>query len=319
MKRVAVLLGGASSERAVSLVSGKMVLSRLPPDQFRTTAYDPDKPGDLIRLIRDAKAKNIDVVFNALHGTHGEDGHIQGLLEILGLPYTGSGVLASAVSFDKSAAKEAYRRARIPTPKGVIVTKEAFQREAATVLKKIHDRLGHAIVVKPNASGSSVGLSVRPARKEWKRAIQNALKEDADACLVEMLIQGRELTIPVLEERGVPRAMSAIEIRTATGLFDYKAKYHDKRTQEICPAPISKLNTRRANALALKAHVALGCRGYSRTDMILDERGRLWVLETNTLPGLTPASLLPKSAKEEGMTYADLLVRILAEARSEYK
>lgn len=319
MKRVAVLLGGASSERAVSLVSGKMVLSRLPSDQFRTTAYDPDKPGDLIRLIRDAKAKNIDVVFNALHGTHGEDGHIQGLLEILGLPYTGSGVLASAQAMNKSRSKELYASARIPSPKGITVTRRAFNKDPKTILRIIEKRLGRSIVIKPNASGSSVGLAVRPPKKGWGRAIARALKEDADACLVEMLIQGRELTVPVLEERGVPRAMSAIEIRTATGLFDYKAKYHDKRTQEICPAPISKLTTRRANVLALKAHRVLGCRGYSRTDMMLDERGRLWVLETNTLPGLTPASLLPKAAHEEGMSYADLLVRILAEARTDAK
>ncbi len=296
-----------------------MALKSLPPDRFKTNPYDPAKTKDLVQLIKDAKAGRIDVVFNALHGTHGEDGHVQGLLEILGLPYTGSGVLASATTFDKSAAKEAYRRARIPSPKGMKVTGEMFRRDPSGVLKKLHDRLGHAIVVKPNASGSSVGLTVRPPRRAWKRAVANALKEDVDACLVEALIEGRELTVPVLERKGVPQAMPVIEIRTATGLFDYQAKYHDQRTQEICPAPISRHATGLAKRLALKAHAALGCRGYSRTDMILDERGRLWVLETNTLPGLTPASLLPKAAKEEGMTYAGLLVRILSEARRDGK
>ncbi|MCR4256679.1 MAG: hypothetical protein NUW08_03165, partial [Candidatus Uhrbacteria bacterium] len=165
----------------------------------------------------------------------------------------------------------------------------------------------------------SVGLSVRPARKNWKRAIDKALKEDKVSCLVESLIEGRELTVPVLEKNGVPHAMSVIEIRTASGLFDYNAKYHDTRTQEICPAPISRHATRRAKRLAMKAHAVLGCRGYSRTDMILDELGRLRVLETNTLPGLTSASLLPKAAKEEGMELYELLERILAHAATDRK
>lgn len=319
MKRVAVLLGGASSERAVSLASGKMVMKHLPADRYRAIAYDPGKPKDLIRLIRDAKAKKIDVVFNALHGTHGEDGHIQGLLEILGLPYTGSGVLASAQALDKSRTKELYASVRIPSPKGIVVTRQAFKKDPNAVIQMIAKKLGRSIVVKPNASGSSVGLSVRPPRKDWKRAIGKALKEDGVSCLVESLIEGRELTVPVLEKNGVPHALSVIEIRTASGLFDYKAKYHDARTQEICPAPISRHATRLAKQLAMKAHAILGCRGYSRTDMILDERGRLWVLETNTLPGLTAASLLPKAAKEEGMELSELLERILDHAATDGK
>lgn len=318
-KRVAVLLGGASSERAVSFASGKMVMKHLPTDRFKTTSYDPGKPNDLIRLIRDAKASKIDVVFNALHGTHGEDGHMQGLLEILGLPYTGSGVLASAQAFDKSRTKELYSDANIPSPRGVRVEKSDFKKDPKNVLKNIADRIGSRIVVKPNASGSSVGLSVRPPRKNWKRAISGALKEDGASCLVEALIEGRELTVPVLEKKGEPYALSVIEIRTASGLFDYRAKYHDKRTQEICPASISRHATHLAKRLAVKAHTVLGCRGYSRSDMILDERGRLWVLETNTLPGLTAASLLPKAAAEGGMTFSDLLVRILFEARPDGK
>ncbi|MCR4256270.1 MAG: D-alanine--D-alanine ligase, partial [Candidatus Uhrbacteria bacterium] len=184
---VAVLLGGSSSERAVSLASGKMVMLHLSAERNKTTAYDPGKPKDLIRLIRDAKAKKIDVVFNALHGTHGEDGHIQGLLEILGLPYTGSGVLASAQAMDKSKTKELYASARIPSPKGVIVTMREFKKDPNAVIQTITKKLGRSIVVKPNASGSSVGLSVRPARKNWKRAIDKALKEDKVSCLVESL------------------------------------------------------------------------------------------------------------------------------------
>jgi D-alanine-D-alanine ligase len=317
--RVAVLLGGSSSERAISFASGKMVMKHLPVDRYKTIAYDPGKPKDLIRLIRDAKARKIDVFFNALHGTHGEDGHIQGLLEILGLPYTGSGVLASAQAMDKSRTKDLYASVRIPSPKGITVAMREFKKNQDAVIRTIAKKLGRSIVVKPNASGSSVGLSVRPPRKDWKRAIAKALKEDKVSCLVESLIEGRELTVPVLENKGVPHAMPVIEIRTASGLFDYKAKYHDKRTQEICPAPISRHATRLAKQLAMKAHAVLGCRGYSRTDMILDERGRLWVLETNTLPGLTAASLLPKAAKEEGMELSELLERILGHTATDGK
>ncbi len=314
MKRVAVLLGGASSERAVSFASGKMAMKYLPADRFITTPYDPAKSSDLIRLIRDAKAHKIDVVFNALHGTHGEDGHIQGLLEILGLSYTGSGVLASGQAFNKSRTKELYEAANIPTPKGVRVEKRDFRKDSKSALKRIADRLGSRIVVKPNASGSSVGLAVRPPRKNWKRAITAALKEDGETCLVEACIEGRELTVPVLEKKGEPHALPVIEIRAADGLFDYQAKYHDKRTQEICPAPISHQASTLAKRLAVKAHTVLGCRGYSRTDIMLDARGNLWALETNTLPGLTAASLFPKAAKEEGMEMSALLERILESA-----
>jgi D-alanine-D-alanine ligase len=313
--RVAVLLGGNSSERVVSLKSGKMVLRYLPSDRYRTEAYDTGKTLELVRLIQDAKAGKIDVVFNALHGTHGEDGHIQGVLEILGLPYTGSGVLASALSMDKAQTKEQYALADIPSPKSLLVMKRAFTKDPSTIIRKIREKLGRAIVVKPNASGSSVGLSVRPAIKNWKRAIMKALKEDGKACLIETLIDGRELTVPVLESGGIPKALPAIEIRTASGLFDYKAKYHDEDTQEICPAPLSHQASTRARRLAVKAHIALGCAGYSRTDMILDERGRIFVLETNTLPGLTSASLFPKSAKVAGMDYPALLTKILRQAK----
>ncbi|MCC6564018.1 D-alanine--D-alanine ligase, partial [Candidatus Uhrbacteria bacterium] len=236
MIRVAVLMGGASSERAVSLRSGAMVVHQLPRSAYRVTTYDTGKKAGLLKLVQDAQRGKIDVVFNALHGTHGEDGHIQGLLEILGLPYTGSGVCASAIAMDKQLSKDLFNTAKLPTVKGFLVSKAEFQKEPKTVLSRIRKSLGTEIVVKPNASGSSVGLFVRPKKKDWAKAIKTALKEDGKNCLVETMIPGREITVPVLEYRGAPKALPVIEIRTVGGVFDYHAKYHDKRTQEICPA-----------------------------------------------------------------------------------
>ncbi len=314
MIRVAVLLGGASSERAVSLRSGAMVVRHLSRDAYRTTTYDTGKKSGLAKLVQDAQKGKIDVVFNALHGTHGEDGHIQGLLEILGLPYTGSGVLASAQAMDKAVTKGIFHAVGLPVAGSVLVTKRAWRDDQKAVLKSLKRLFKKEIVVKPNASGSSVGLSVKPPRTAWSKAISAALKED-ESCLVETLIVGQELTVPVLEYRGIPKALPVIEIRTAGGAFDYHAKYHDKRTQEICPAPISESARRKAQSLAVQAHQALGCRGYSRTDMMMDEKGRIFILETNTLPGLTQASLLPKSAAAIGMDYPALLSHLIREAR----
>lgn len=314
MIRVAVLMGGASSERAVSLRSGAMVVRHLPTDVYRTTTYDPGKNSSLVKLVQDAQKGKIDVVFNALHGTHGEDGHIQGLLEILGLPYTGSGVMASAQAMNKQRSKDLLLMKGLPVIKGLLIDRQLFSREPKKCLSKIKHSLGSRVVFKPNASGSSVGLTVGPRLADWPKALKLALKEDPQGCLVESLISGRELTVPVLETRGIPHALPVVEIRTAGGVFDYHAKYHDKRTQEICPAPISGHATRRAQNLAIRAHQALGCRGYSRTDFMMDDKERVFILETNTLPGLTSASLLPKSAAAIGMDYPKLLAHLIREA-----
>lgn len=314
MIRVAVVLGGSSSERAVSLRSGAMVVRKLPKDRFKISTYDPGKASGLRALVTDAQKGKINVVFNALHGTHGEDGDMQGLLEILGLPYTGSGVRASAMAMDKQLSKDVFISHKLPVIKGLLIDKETFQKEPHKVIQRIKKSLGSNVVFKPNASGSSVGLTVGPKMKDWRKAIKAALKEDPKGCLVESMISGTELTVPVIETKGVPKALPVIEIRTVGGVFDYHAKYHDKRTQEICPAPIPSKATKLAQRLAIAAHEALGCRGYSRTDMMMDKKGRMFILETNTLPGLTQASLLPKSAAAIGMGYPALLSHLIREA-----
>jgi len=297
MLRVAVVLGGTSSERQVSLNSGKVVLENLPKDRYVAKPYDPMK--DLDRFIRDIRHRRIDLVFNALHGKGGEDGAIQGMLEFLGVPYTGSGIMASSIAIDKYFTKHIYREAQIPTPPSLMLND-------VNQLSKISKNVGKEIVIKPLAEGSSVGVVVKPQVKDWPIIIKSLLKAHG-ACLVERYIDGRELTVGVLGAEALP----VIEIRTKQAFFDYTAKYEDASTEELCPAPIDDRIAKEAQDMALEAHKALGCRVYSRTDIILDSEQKIWVLETNTLPGLTNASLLPKAAAAIGLSMSDLLDRII--------
>lgn len=300
MIRVAVLMGGISNEREISLLSGRQIIKNIPADQYKTSAYDPKS--QLMKLIKDIKAGKIDVVFNALHGKGGEDGSIQGLLEWLKVPYTGSGVLASALAMDKARTKALYREHGIPTPVSLIV-------ESADV-KKIKAKLGKKIVIKPNADGSSVGISVNPPQKNWKKLIQARINKEG-SCLIESFHEGRELTVGILGNQALP----VIEIRPKKAFFDFEAKYTPGMSEEICPAPIPASIAKQAQALGLKAHKILGCRGYSRTDMIWTKRG-LEVLETNTLPGMTSTSLLPLAAKTAGIPFPKLLDKMLGLAKN---
>lgn len=306
--RVAVLLGGISSERSISLQSGREVLRQL-PKAYIGKAYDPKK--DLPKLFADAMAGKIDIAFNALHGPFGEDGRIRGFLDTLGIPATGSGVLASALAMDKAMAKRVYCSAGIPSPRAIQITKSDWKNHKKDLLKLISSDIQSPIVVKPNTSGSSVAISVRPMKASWGRAISKALKEDGESCLVEAFLSGRELTVPVLEKNGLPEALPVIEIRTKREFFDYKAKY-EGASDEICPAPIPDTVRAQAQQLALDAHTALGCSGYSRTDVIW-HKDALFVLETNALPGLSKMSLLPQSAKVAGLSFSELIDRILQE------
>ena len=298
MIRVAVLLGGISNEREVSLMSGRKIFAQLDRKKYRVTAYDTKT--QLMRLIKHVKAGKIDVVFNGLHGKGGEDGSMQGLLDLLGVPYTGSGVLASALALDKAKTKAIYREHGIPTPPSLIL-------ESAE-LKRIKTKLGKHIVIKPNADGSSVGVTVNPPQAKWKKLIEARIKQEG-SCLVEAFREGRELTVGVLADRALP----VIEIRPKNAFFDFEAKYTPGMSDEICPAPIPLRVTRNAQRLAIKAHKMLGCAGYSRTDLILSRHG-LEVLETNTLPGMTATSLVPLAAKAAGIPFPKLLDMILKEA-----
>jgi D-alanine-D-alanine ligase len=295
MIRVAVLLGGISNEREISLKSGKQIVKNLDRKRYRVNTYDPKT--QLMRLIKDAKAGKIDVAFNALHGRGGEDGSIQGLLEWLEVPCTGSGVMASALAMDKDRSKMIYRENGIPTPPSLMVSK--------VDISLIQKKLGKRIVIKPNADGSSVGVTVNPPKSKWKKLIEARIKKEG-SCLIESFREGRELTVGVLGNEALP----VIEIRPKNKFFDFEAKYTPGMSDELCPAPIPTAIAKKAQKMSLAAHHALGCEGYSRTDMIWTSKG-LEVLETNTLPGMTETSLLPLAAKTIGLTFPKLLDQMI--------
>ena len=251
----------------------------------------------------------IDVAFLALHGKYGEDGTIQGLLELTGVPYTGSGVLASALAMDKVMAKRVLAAEGIPVPRGVHVSRTDLAEDTDRALGRANALL--PAVVKPSKQGSSVGMSLVDSKDEMEKALRLALDHD-DEALVEERIFGAEITVGVLGSSGGRglEALPVVEIVPKRAFFDYQAKYDPAQCEEICPARISGEATHKAQALAVRAHRSLRCRGYSRTDMILGPDGPV-VLEVNTLPGMTMNSLLPKAAAAAGIAFPELLHRIV--------
>ena len=253
--------------------------------------------------------KGIDVAFLALHGKYGEDGTIQGFLELTGTPYTGSGVLASALAMDKVMAKRVLAAEGIPVPRGVHLTAADLTREGAAAFARANALL--PAVVKPSKQGSSVGMSLVDSPPAMETAVRLALQHD-DEALVEERVFGTEITVAVLGKVGSAEleALPVVEIVPRRAFFDYQAKYDPAQCEEICPARIGDAATREAQSLAVRAHRALSCRGYSRTDMILGPKGPV-VLEVNTLPGMTMNSLLPKAAASAGIPFGELLHRIV--------
>ena len=295
--RVGVIMGGPSSERAVSLNSGAGVLKALQSRGYDAVGIDwLGLSDDLGARLREQK---IGVAWIALHGTHGEDGCVQGLLECYGIPYSGSGVMASAVAMDKVATRRLFDQESIESPK--------WRRwhGAADVA-----RIGFPLVVKPSAEGSSVGVSVVKTEADLPAALE-AAKQCHGVVLLEEYCKGREINVGVLDDE----ALGEVEIRPATEFYDYEAKYVRNDTQYLVPAPITDEERHTLHALAVRAHKALGCAGATRVDLILLPNGRAVCLEINTLPGMTDHSLLPKIAAHRGMDYATLVERILATAR----
>jgi D-alanine-D-alanine ligase len=292
-KNIAVLLGGLSAEREVSLETGAAVDEALVRRGYRTVRLDADRelPGRLV----EAKAE---VAFIALHGRYGEDGCVQGLLETMGIPYTGSGVLASALAMDKVQSKRLYQIAGLPT---------AEWRYPATQ-EAILD-LGLPAVVKPRREGSSVGMTVVRQSNQIKEAIEQA--GGAEEALAERYVPGREIAVGVLGYRAGARSLGSVEIRPADGVYDYEAKYKRDDTQYLVPAPVSAELQQRLAELAVAVHRLTDCAGATRTDFIWDGRGEPRVLEINTIPGMTSHSLLPKIAALQGMDYDDLVEAML--------
>ena len=289
-KRVAVLLGGWSAEREVSLSSGKGCAEALRQKGYDVVEIDPPHdPAALVALL----TPKPDVVFNALHGRGGEDGHIQALLNLMGIPYTHSGLLASAAAMDKPLAKAVFAAAGLPVVEGRVATRAEILAETV---------MAAPYVVKPANEGSSVGVTIVREGQNHKLTA-DMLK---DEMLVERFIPGREITVAVMGEK----ALGVIEIIAHTAWYDYEAKYAAGGSTHICPAELPPAVYAEAERIAVAAHKALGCRGVSRADLRYDDTkgapGKLYLLEVNTQPGMTPTSLVPDAAKAAGISYAEL-------------
>ncbi len=298
---VALLAGGKSAEREVSLKSGEQVFQTLDKERYEILRYDPRD--DLPRLAQDAA--RIDVALIILHGRLGEDGTIQGFLELLGIPYQGSGVLSSAIAMNKVLSKHLYEQAGLPVAPSLVL-----DRSGAGPSSAVLDELGLPVVVKPEHEGSSIGLTIVRRPEQLAGALEDAWRFDR-RCLVEKFIPGMEITGGVLGNESL-EALPLIEIVPGSGyeFFDYAAKYTPGASEEICPARLSPELTAKAQDYARRAHRALFCRGYSRTDMIVSDRG-VFVLETNTIPGMTQTSLFPQAAAAVGMSFSALLDRLI--------
>ena len=301
--RVGVLMGGFSAEREVSLHTGEGVAAALEARGHDVTrlVWGPGS-SDIDELLR---ARDVDVVFIALHGRGGEDGCVQGLLELAGIPYTGSGVLASALAMDKLKAKEMFRLHNVPTPPYYMAS-----RDDCDELEQVHGSFGFPAIVKPRREGSSVGLAKAANMAELASALEQALRFDHDV-LVERYVRAMEVHVGILDGR----VLGAIEVAPKAGLYDYCAKYTAGLTEYVCPPRLPSTRLRGVMNLAERAARALSCSGACRVDLLVTEGENEYVLEVNTLPGMTPTSLLPKIAAAAGLDYPALCEAILDGAR----
>ncbi|WP_118859202.1 D-alanine--D-alanine ligase [Haemophilus haemolyticus] len=297
-EKIAVLLGGTSAEREVSLNSGKAVLEALLNQGYDAHPIDPKEYN-----VANLKKEGFHRVFNILHGRGGEDGTMQGLLEQIGLPYTGCGVMASALTMDKMRTKMLWKAFGLPVADMEVVTRETFaELDAQAVVEK----LGLPLMVKPSLEGSSVGLTKVKAVDEIKSAVEYALKFDS-TILIEEWLAGDELTVPVLDSQVLP----AIRIVPEGEFYDYNAKYISDNTQYFCPAGLTLEREQELALLVKRAYDAVGCRGWSRIDVMCDAKGDFRLVEVNTNPGMTSHSLFPKSAANMGISFEQLVVKIL--------
>lgn len=301
--RVAVLAGGLSLERDVSLRSGSRVASALSDRGHQVQRLDADA-----QLIPTLEQGGFDVVFLALHGAAGEDGTIQSLLELVGLPYTGPDVLASSLAWNKPIAQGLYQRAGLQVPPSVSLSQQAFREMGAVaVLDRVADELGLPVVVKPAAGGSSLGLTVVHEASGLPSAIVGAFSY-ADAVLIERHISGTEIAVAVLDGEPLP----AVEIQPKHGSYDFAARYTPGATEFHAPARVAVEVAERCATTAVRAFEAVGSRHISRADLIVDEQGTPWLLELDTCPGLTETSLVPIGAKAAGLSFGELCERIAA-------
>jgi len=298
-KKIAVMMGGLSREREISLKTGKAILRALTEKGYHAISIDvgPDIADVLMK-------EKIESVFLALHGRFGEDGTVQGMLELMRIPYTGSGVLASALALHKIMAKKVFLYEKIPTP-----LFEALGREEVEKKSLRASSLSLPVVVKPAREGSTIGVSIVKKEEDLLPALKEAGKYD-DEILVEKFMEGKEITVGVLEDIPLP----IIEIVPRSGFYDYHSKYTKGETQYLIPAPMSREKYLYAQEISLKAFKALGCSGCARVDLMTDAEENPFVIDVNTMPGMTETSLLPKAAGYAGIPFEDLVERILLKA-----
>ena len=292
--KVAVLLGGRSAERAISLRSGNAVLDALLRQGVDAHPFDPSEQ-HMEQLLQ----QGFNRAHIALHGRYGEDGTVQGALELMGIPYTGSGVMASALAMDKWRTKLLWEAAGITTPHHILINEQSD-------FAKVAQEVGLPLIVKPGREGSTIGLSKVEDVNDLPVACGLAAQHDA-MVLAEQFIEGTELTAAILGDVALP----LVRIEVESGLYDYEAKYLSDRTRYFCPSGVSNAQEQSIQAQALRAHRVLGCEGWSRVDVILDKSGRPYFLEINTSPGMTDHSLVPMAAKASGISFDDLVLRIL--------
>lgn len=294
--KVAVMFGGTSAEREVSLRSGAAVLAALQKQGVDAHAFDPkDQPLSALT------SAGFDRVFIVLHGRGGEDGTMQGALQLMGLPYTGSRVLGSALAMDKIRCKWLFQAQGLPTAK-FLVAEAGKQLNYQDILQQLAGK----VMVKPANEGSSIGMSAASTAEELEQALAVATKYDSDV-LVEQWIQGREFTVSILNGKALP----VVEMRTPRSFYDYEAKYQSNSTEYLCPAPLTADQTAFLQQIAAAAFTAVGASGWGRVDAMLDEQGNFYLLEVNTVPGMTEKSLVPMAAKAAGLSFEQLVLQIL--------
>ncbi|MDP2034437.1 MAG: D-alanine--D-alanine ligase [Polaromonas sp.] len=304
--KVAVLLGGRSAEREVSLMSGRGVLEALRSRGVDAHAFDPAE-----RDIGDLRREGFQRCFIALHGRFGEDGTVQGALELMGIPYTGSGVMASSISIDKVTTKRIWLADGLPTPKYLLLRRGVFERKQVVA---VPDELGLPLIVKPAREGSSIGVVKVEGYSGMVDAVEQAAQLDADV-LCEQFISGDEVTCPVLGTGDSARALPVIRIVAPEGNYDYQNKYFTDTTQYLVPCGLPAGEEEAIQAMVLQAYRVLGCRGWGRLDVMIDAKTRKpYLLEINTSPGMTSHSLVPMSARAAGISYEDLCLEVLRSA-----
>ena len=291
IKKIGVIYGGVSAEREISLKTGAAIAQSLEKMRYAVVLLDSGKKNFITKLL----SSKIDLAFIALHGGHGEDGTIQGVFEFLGIPYTGSGVLASAVAMNKIFTKIVLESHGIKTPDWRVLT--CGQNDAGIALP---------VVVKPPKQGSALGVSIVKKRGEFKKALKEAGRYDTEV-LVEKYISGKEITVAILD--GV--ALTPIEIVPKNSFYDFYSKYAAGGSDHIIPPGLTEKTIKKAKSIGLAVHNALGCRSLSRVDMIVDEKGGIYVLEVNTIPGMTGTSLFPDAAKYDGLEFPAMLKKII--------